>query len=97
MSEQLPPQRYPFAKIVPNILTKKQCLLRFLLAIWDCNSFVQYYLIHTEILSEINSRESGFARILQSDAVISEERWIDIAGPSDWYKHSRYAHVIERH
>jgi hypothetical protein len=39
---------YPFAKIVPNKLTKKQCLLRFLLIeIWDCKSFVQYYFIPT--------------------------------------------------
>jgi hypothetical protein len=47
-------KRYLFAKIVPNKLTKKQCLLRFLLEIWDCKSFVQYYFILTKILSVIN-------------------------------------------
>jgi hypothetical protein len=73
---------YPFAKIVPKKLAKKQCLLIFLLEIWDCKSFVQYYLIHTEILSVINeilsvinSQESGFARMLQSDAVIWFQRY----------------------
>jgi hypothetical protein len=68
-------RKYPFAKIIPNKLTKKQCLLRFLFEIWDCKSFVQYYLILTEILSVINSRKSGFAGMLQSDAVIWFQRY----------------------
>jgi hypothetical protein len=64
-----------FAKIVPNKLTKKQCLLRFLLEILDCRSYVQYYLILTDILNVINSQEIGFARMLQSDAVIWFQRY----------------------
>jgi hypothetical protein len=65
-------------KIVPNKLTKKQYFLRFLLETWDCKSFGQYYLIPTEILSVINSRERGFPRmmrVLQSDAVIWFQRY----------------------
>jgi hypothetical protein len=50
------------------------------LEIWDCESlFVQFYLIPTEILSVINSLESGFERILPSDAVI----WFQIYRRSD--------------
>jgi hypothetical protein len=78
---------YRFAKIFPNKLTKKQCLLRFLLEIWDYKSFVQYYLILTEILSVINSQERGFARMLQSDAMIWFQRYqrSDLKrGPSNW-------------
>jgi hypothetical protein len=81
---------YPFAKIVPNKLTKTQCLLRFLLEIWDCKSFVQYYLILSEILSVTKKTGKWFCKNVADwcgDLVpeISErsKTWIDIAGPSD--------------
>jgi hypothetical protein len=87
---------YPFAKIVPNKLTKKQCLLKFFLQIWDCISFVQFYLIPTEILSVINSRESGFARMLQSDAVIWFQRYNQRSNlKRGWYRRPvRLLHVV---
>jgi hypothetical protein len=48
-------------------IAKKQYLLRFFLEILGYKTFVKIYLIRTEILSVINSRESGFSRILKSE------------------------------
>jgi hypothetical protein len=48
-------------------ITKKQYLLRFFLEMFGYKTFVKIYLIHPEILSVINSRESGFSRILKSE------------------------------
>jgi hypothetical protein len=77
MSEQSPPQRVSFREnsCQQTNQANKQCLLIFLLEIWDCKSFVQNYLTITEILSAINSRESGIARMLQSDAVVWFQRY----------------------
>jgi hypothetical protein len=57
----------PSAKIVPNKIAKKQYLLRFFFKIFGYKTFVKIYLIFPEILSMINSRESGFSRILKSE------------------------------
>jgi hypothetical protein len=54
-------------KIVPNKIAKKQYLLRFFLEILGYKTFVKIYLILPEILSVINSRKSGFSRILKSE------------------------------
>jgi hypothetical protein len=56
-------------KIVPNKTAKKQYLLRFFIEIFGYKTFVKIYLILPEILSVINSRESGFSRILKSEGV----------------------------
>jgi hypothetical protein len=45
-------------------VAKKQYLLRFFLEIVGYKTFVKIYLILPGILSVINSRESGFSRIL---------------------------------
>jgi hypothetical protein len=47
--------------------SQKQYLLRFFLKIFGYKTFVKIYLILPEILSVINSRESGFSRILKSE------------------------------
>jgi hypothetical protein len=53
-----------------NKISKKQYLLRFFLEICVYKTFV---LILTEILCVINSRESGFTRILKTEvALISQ-------------------------
>jgi hypothetical protein len=97
---------YPFTKIVPNKLTKKQCLLRFLLEILDCKSFVEYYLILRDFERDKftgkwfckNVAEwcgDLFQRYQRND--LSEERsktWIDIAGPSDWYTRSHVCTTV---
>jgi hypothetical protein len=54
-------------KIVPNKRAKKHDLLRFFFEIFVYKTFVKIYLILPEILSVINSRESGFSRILKSE------------------------------
>jgi hypothetical protein len=57
----------PSAKIVPNKIAEKQYLLRSFLEILGYKTFVNVYFILPEILSVINSRESGFSRILKSE------------------------------
>jgi hypothetical protein len=61
--------------------SQKQYLLRFFLQLFGYKTYVKIYLIRTEILSVINSRESGFSRILGardiSGAIQNAERtWI---------------------
>jgi hypothetical protein len=52
---------------VPGKIAKKQYLLRYFLEIFGYKTFVKIFLILPEILSVINSRESGFSRILKSE------------------------------
>jgi hypothetical protein len=59
---------------VPNKIAKKQYLLRFFLEIFGYKAFVKIYLILPEILSVINSWESGFSRILKSEGGIGCQR-----------------------
>jgi hypothetical protein len=47
--------------------SQKQYLLRFFLELFGYKTFYKIYLIRTEILSVINSRESGFSRIFFSN------------------------------
>jgi hypothetical protein len=60
-------------KIVPNKIAH-----RFFLEIFGYKTFVKIYLILPEILSVINSWESGFSRILKSDGGLLGAR--DISG-----------------
>jgi hypothetical protein len=55
-------------------IAKKQYLLRFFLERFCYKTFVKIYLIRTEILSVINTRESGFSRILKSEGAIGCQR-----------------------
>jgi hypothetical protein len=50
-----------------SVRENKQYLLRFFLERFGYKTFVKIYLILPEILSVINSRESGFSRILKSE------------------------------
>jgi hypothetical protein len=67
MTQYSPPKWCPSAKIVPNKIAKKQYLLRFFLEIFGYKTFCKIYFILSEILCVINSRESGFSRILKSE------------------------------
>jgi hypothetical protein len=54
--------------------SQKQYLLRFFLELFGYETFVKIYLILPEILSVINSQESGFSRILKSEGAIGCQR-----------------------
>jgi hypothetical protein len=69
-----PPKWCPSSKIVPNKIAKKQYILRFFIEIFGYKTFVKIYLILPEIFSVINSRESGFSRILKSEGAIGCQR-----------------------
>jgi hypothetical protein len=66
---------YPFAKIVPSKLTKTIFTEDFNLKFRIVNHLSNITWYRQMILSVINSRESGFARMLQSDAVIWFQRY----------------------
>jgi hypothetical protein len=74
ISKYSPPKWCPSSIIVLEKIAEKQYLLRPFLDIFGYNTFVKIYLIFTDILSVINSRESGFSRILKSEGAIGFQR-----------------------
>jgi hypothetical protein len=54
--------------------SRKTVFTQIFLRTFGYKTFVKIYLILTEILSVINSRESGFSRILKSEGAFGFQR-----------------------